>query len=179
MSDKQQINMNIKIIDGYEDWMVSDSGEVFSIYIRNHRGKFKRNKPAILKRNISKVGYATVFIGSQIDKSAKRLLVHRLVAESFIPNPENKPQVNHINGIKTDNRIENLEWVTRKENSQHAHRNGLVIRKSGDNAAYKKISFKIASEIRDMCRQRSQRKVASLFGISQSLVSMVATNKIW
>ncbi len=75
----------------------------------------------------------------------KSHLVHRLVAEAFIPNPEGKPHINHINGQKSDNRIENLEWVTASENIKHAYRIGLhpgVSRSGPENANYERFGAK-------------------------------------
>lgn len=68
--------------------------------------------------------YKLVFLN--VNKVQKWFWVHRLVAQAFIPNPENKLQVNHINWIKDDNRIENLEWVTPSENMKHAYSTGLI-----------------------------------------------------
>lgn len=65
-----------------------------------------------------KSGYKSVIL---YKTKAKRICVHRLVAEAFIPNPDNKPEINHKNGIKTDNRVKNLEWVTKSENQIHRY----------------------------------------------------------
>lgn len=95
------------------NYSISDKGEV-----RKDANNY------IMKLQIQQ-GYKHVTL--QINKKAKRFRVHRLVAEAFIPNPENKPYVNHIDGNRQNNLVENLEWVTPAENTQHAVQSGLML----------------------------------------------------
>lgn len=95
------------------NYSISDKGEV-----RKDANNY------IMKLQIQQ-GYKHVTL--QINKKAKRFRVHRLVAEAFIPNPENKPYVNHIDGNRQNNLVENLEWVTPAENTQHAVSSGLML----------------------------------------------------
>lgn len=92
---------------------ISDTGRIMS-HLRDEK---------ILKTQIDSKGYKRLRV--TINRQKKAYKVHRLVANAFIDNPENKPQVNHINGDKSDNRVCNLEWCTNIENCHHAIKNGL------------------------------------------------------
>lgn len=95
-----------KPIDGFEDlYEVSSFGKI----------KSKKNN-IILKQSLSKGYYKVLLTKGNIKKT---VTVHRLVCNAFIPNTENKPCIDHINGVKTDNRVENLRWVTHKENNNN------------------------------------------------------------
>lgn len=107
-------------IVGYEGlYEVSDCGNVRSVdrEIKNKGGLTIHLKGKIIVQKVHKCGYTQVALCK--DGKCKFKLVHRLVAEAFIPNPDNLPQVNHINETKTCNRLDNLEWVSAKDNINH------------------------------------------------------------
>jgi hypothetical protein len=103
------------LIDEYSDFYVSNMGRLIKPY---KNGVLKVFESVSSPKNYATVGYFT-------NGKEKKYTVHILVAKSFVKNPLNKPQVNHINGIRNDNRADNLEWVTVKENVIHAYRTGI------------------------------------------------------
>lgn len=101
----------------------------------------QRNPGSIMKQQTNDDGYKTISLSSEIEKS-KFFLVHRLVCSAFHPNPENKPEVNHKDGIKDNNHKDNVEWSTHPENIQHAVKTGLI-KKGFDSPSFgsKNISY--------------------------------------
>ena len=99
--------VDYKVIEGFENYLIYKDGSV----VNAKTGKVKHQ---FIKRS---KGY--LYVSLCKDGKIKSIYVHRLLAKAFIPNLENKTEINHINGIKTDNRIENLEWCSPKENSIH------------------------------------------------------------
>jgi len=133
-----------KDIPGYEDWFqVSTEGRVKCFYTHKNNGfntrEWVKETRAVKQTELHHLTkkcrkgdlphYMSVILYNYKTKKSRSVGVHRLVALAFIPNPLNKPQVNHINGIKNDNRIENLEWNTPQENMKHASRIGLFGKK--------------------------------------------------
>lgn len=119
-----------KDIEGYEElYQVSNLGRIKALRKRVHKiikGKecYPLCREKILKiSNHNRNGYLKINITK--NNIPKTYEIHRLVAQAFIANQNNLPQVNHKNGIKTDNRVENLEWVTVSQNHKHAFENGL------------------------------------------------------
>ena len=136
-------------------------------------------KGGLIKIRVDKWGYVNCRLN--INGIEKFKLVHRLVAEAFILNPDNKPQVNHINGIKTDNRVENLEWMTKSENVKHAYNIGLKKAPSGENQKHAKLTNIQANEIRKTFRPGIDVKAAFArkYNINETTIARILANKTY
>ncbi|EJQ77732.1 NUMOD4 motif-containing HNH endonuclease [Bacillus toyonensis] len=163
------------IIEGGESYEVSNFGRIRSV---DRIGICGRNfKGRELKPATSKKGYKLVCLAHE--GTGKTYRLHRLIALAFIPNVEDKPEVNHINGVKDDNRVSNLEWSTSQENSRHAFDNGLVPIKQGSNHHRAKLSEDDVRFIRENYLEITQKKLAEMFNVSASIINKIVNYKTY
>lgn len=169
----------LKEVKGYEGlYWVHAAGYVVTQNWRNS------GKEAILRPAVDKKGYKRV--GLMREGKLNTHKIHRLVAMAFVPNPENKPQVNHKNGDKQDNHFENLEWVTGSENMKHAISLGLVKMPAfnaglpGEKNGNALLCTESVVQIRAKFKEgKSRRDLAQEYGVKPSCIKDVVLRKSW
>lgn len=163
-----------KDIKGYEElYQVSNLGRVKSLsrFAYNHFTKERIMTPIITKK-----GYLQIRIRANC--KAKGFKIHRLVAEAFIPNPNGLPQVNHIDGNKQNNCVDNLEWCTCKENMQHAVTHGLLHDYSGNKNPNCKVIFQYNLNGVFLKRWTSIYQITKELGYERHGISKCCSGKI-
>jgi len=167
----------MKQFEEFPDYYVTENGDVWSK--KYHPTQNKNCELRKLKTSLDGGGYLKIILHKNKKKYTKK--IHRLVALNLIPNPKNLREINHINGIKTDNRLENLEWVTPSQNTRHSFYMGLQKPIKGEKNSRSKLTIEQVIEIREKYKtgQFSQRKLAKEYGISRSLICFIVNNKNW
>lgn len=166
---------------GYENfYQVSNKGKIRSLDRSSptKRGIIKNTKGKVLNLTLKNNGYLSVMLS--ISGKSKRHYVHRLVAETFILNPENKKEVNHINGSKTDNSVINLEWNTRTENIKHALTTNLTPK--GEVSSSAKLTEKHVLIIRRLHRINpnfNKLQVAKKLGVQDATIHKIIKRQRW
>lgn len=168
-----------KDIKGYEGfYQISNHGRVKSL--GGWCGTVKR-KEKIRSTSLTYDGYEKVRLIHQ--GKDKTMRVHRLVAEAFIPNPENKDTVNHIDGNKRNNIVSNLEWVDRSEQMTHAYRLGLKESRVGSHNSNAKLTDEEVREIRKSYVPYSKElgtvALAKKYGVTNRVIGLIVKNKAY
>lgn len=159
-------------------------GKHFDMFEVSNRGNFRNTKTKKQYRLYNnKQGYNQICVSLGSRQNKKVFKIHKAVAETFIENPKNKPFVNHIDGVKTNNNIANLEWVTAKENTIHAVEHGLIIAKQGEEASSTKLTEEQVKYIRNNYIPRDKElgshALGRRFNVAHSTISRIIHNKNW
>jgi hypothetical protein len=159
-----------KDVLGFEGiYKVSNKARVMSLL------KWRGSDSRILVQNISKTGYYVVTLFKPGFNRVYK--VHRLIAEAFLPNPENKRTVNHIDGNKLNNTVGNLEWATDLENIRHAFENKLIVTCVGEKQSATKLKEREVLEIYTSSLPR--RSLSKIYNISYTAICSIKNGVTW
>lgn len=171
-----------KDVEGFEGYyQVSSHGRIKSLR-RNHRMSNNRIEydrscgGAIRKQGVLALGY--MCIGTCKNSIKNTYLVHRMVSIAFIPNPDNKPCVNHIDGNKTNNHVSNLEWCTYAENTNHAIKKGLMNYARGEKIYQSRLNefqVRVIRKTSDL----THKELGEVFNISRSIITRIKNRDSW
>ena len=146
---------------GFDNYLCNEQGQIYSLISKK-----------IMKTHNDKDGYQCLRMTVEKGK-AVTVKAHRLIAQTFLPNPENKPFVNHKNGNKKDNTISNLEWCTAKENNTHARKTGLM-NDYGTNNTRAVCNDEMLEEIRALIAEgKGNTEIEKITGISNKVISNI------
>lgn len=158
--------MEFKVVKNFPMYEISKEGVI--------RNKITKK---IKSQYVGSTGYYMCTLTK--DKRSRPQRVHRLLAELFIPNPDNELFVNHIDGNKLNNSISNLEWCSHSHNMKHAFRIELV-NNTGEKNGMSKLNEEDVKEIKKLLSEKvSQYKIAKLFNVSRSAILKINLNKTW
>jgi hypothetical protein len=171
-----------KDIPGYEGlYQASSLGRIKGLpkKVRCNTGH-TTTKECILKPTFKTGGYPFVVLYKD-SRSKRSITVHRLIATTFLPNPENKDTVNHKNGIKTNNKVENLEWLTKKENINHAYRTGIAKGRQGEKHGRSKLTTDTVQTIRSVYKSGiyNTYELASMHNVNPTTIQRIVSGKHW
>lgn len=147
-------------------------------YFVNEQGDVLNKRGNKLAKQVNRDGYLTVNLWT--NNRQKKYAVHRLVARTLIPNPKNKPCVNHIDGNKQNNSVENLEWVTYSENTVHALELGLKVIQKGSEVHNSTITETEAHEICRLMQQGFRNiDIHDSLGVSKNVLKDIRQKRTW
>ena len=172
-----------KSVVGFEDsYQVSDLGRVRSVdrlvFKTNGRQQFFKGRVLSLTKNAC--GYPQMILHT--NGKPRSVRVHRLIALAFIPNPENKPDVNHKDGVKTNNVLANLEWSTTSENVKHAYDNGLtrIQHRKGTDSHRAKLTPELIRKAKTMRENGATFvEIGKIVGVDESSIRHAISGKTW
>lgn len=170
-----------KPIPGYSLYEISDMGRIKTFNWKN------QGREAIMRPAIDGGGYLRTMLKRDIDGKPHTIKVHRLVLIAFDRHPREDEQCNHINGIRTDNRLCNLEWVTHAENIQHSFRIGLSTNKGENNPAATITADKVIQIRKEYQYGRkskhdggpTKKQIAEEYGVSFEVIKNIVTGRTW